>query len=96
MKRIFKMIFTIVLLVVLGFNVDAACSDTELNDFVEKLKINFVQPNKRSEYAYYFVLSEDKYKGEGIENTLELVALDGDGIPGEWKYQEVTRTERKQ
>lgn len=89
MKRIFKMIFTIVLLVVLGFNVDAACSDTELNDFVEKLKINFVQPNKRSEYAYYFVLSEDKYKGEGIENTLELVALDGDGIPGEWKYQEV-------
>ena len=91
MKRLLKSLMAICLVMVLSINVDAVCNDTELNDFVEKLKIEFMYPEVQSEYAYYFTLSEDKYKGEGIEKILYLEALDGAGIPGEWKYQDTIK-----
>ena len=91
MNKFIKLLFIFTLLMLFSINVKAACSDKELNDFVEKLEIEFVYPEEKSEYAYYFTLSEEKYKGEGIENILELEALDGNGVAGEWKYQDVIK-----
>ena len=89
MKNIFKSLFVFLLVGVLTFKVNAACTDKKLNDFIEKLKIEFVYPETESKYAYYFKLSEKEYDGKKIEETLELEALDGEMKPGIWQYQEL-------
>ena len=60
MKNIFKSLFVFLLVGVLTFKVNAACTDKKLNDFIEKLKIEFVYPETESKYAYYFKLSTNK------------------------------------
>ncbi len=103
MNKFNKIIFCIACCFLLITNIKAACSDTSLNDFVEKLEIKFLEPRTEEDYApgflkslkenespgyyYYFYFSEDKYNGKDINETLELIALDGEGKPGIWKYQ---------
>ena len=103
MKKIVKLVLIISCFLPFMINVKAVCNDKDLNDFVEKLEINFFEPTKPEDYAegyldkigpwgnteyfYYFILSEDKYKDKGIEEILELEAYDGDGRKGIWKYQ---------
>ena len=103
MKKMSKILVCIMSCFLLITNIQAACSDTELNDFVEKLEVKFLEPKTEEDYApgyldsigkrgstgyyYYFYLSEDKYKGKDIQEVLELIAIDGSGMPGEWKYQ---------
>ena len=103
MKNFSKVLFCITICFLLMTNIKAACSDTELNDFVEHLEVKFLEPRTEEDYApgyldslgsrgstgyyYYFYFSEDKYKGEEIQNVLELIGIDGSGVAGEWKYQ---------
>ena len=103
MKKMSKILVCIISCFLLITNIQAACSDTELNDFVEKLEVKFLEPKTKEDYApgfleslkpnetpgyyYYFYLSEDKYKDKDIQDVIELIAKDGEGVPGEWKYQ---------
>ena len=70
MKKIFKLFFIFMLVVAFSSKLEAACSDTKLNDFIEKLKVEFVYPQSQSKYAYFFKLSEKEYDGKKIEETL--------------------------
>lgn len=104
MKKVFKLLISILCFLPFVMNVKAVCNDKELNDFVEKLEIKFLAPSKKEdydaeflkkhkyntefEYAYFFYLSEKEYKGEGIEKVVELEAYDGAGVKGIWKYHE--------
>ncbi len=104
MKKVFKLLLTLLCFLPFMVNVKAVCEDRELNDFVEKLEIKFLAPSKVEdyskeylekhsrdadiEYAYFFYLSESKYKDKGIEEILELEAYDGSDVKGVWKYHE--------
>lgn len=83
MKKITKILFSMLLVFVLCLHINAECNDEELNEWATKVQPVFIENTQTggeySKYAYFLTI--DPYKGDPRkgEGQFRLVVYDGDG-----------------